>query len=369
VTAAPPQDVVLQIERHYVPESMEPGTRLTTNVRFRNIGTETISSASDPPVTIGSRWYDVDGREVRVQENRTHFPVVIDPGRAITLPVRIDTPSVEGEYRLVICPVIERQRWVATSGFVVAVSVRSATREPSVFDVQADLETPGHAEGHEAARVMLEAQAARLLARPGRRILEIGGGAAPQISWFGAHDAVNVDINLPLLEFGSIWYEHHADAEVADRLAFLCADATELPCASGTFDIVAMFSTLHHFPEPEVLLRECRRVLASDGLIGVLCEPVSDSLEADDMVRDLAKGINEQVFTLDEYEAIFAASGLTPISGRQIGASLLAFLRPTEPSGRSFSSSPCDAVSLIDGPRPPWVRRIWRAGLARATRR
>jgi SAM-dependent methyltransferase len=141
---------------------------------------------------------------------------------------------------------------------------------------------------------------------------------------------------------------------VSERLAFLCADATHLPFESETFDIIAMFATLHHFPEPEVLLRELRRLVRPDGLVAVLCEPTGDTLETVDTLRDLTKGINEQVFTSAEYTAIFAAAGLELIDGTQGGNSLRAFLRPTDPSADSFtevaSVPPGLAVKLPPGP-------------------
>jgi ubiquinone/menaquinone biosynthesis C-methylase UbiE len=208
---------------------------------------------------------------------------------------------------------------------------------------------------------MLAEHAAELLAVPDRKILEIGGGAAPQISWFGPHDAVNVDINLPLLELGSLWYEHHADG-VSDRVAFLCADATQLPFADETFDIVAMFATLHHFPEPEVLLRECRRLLRPGGVVAVLCEPVGASIETPDALRDLEKGINEQMFTVAEYEAIFAAAGLAPVAGNQVAGSLRALLRGAEASGASFTEvTPVPAPAVAESPPRSALKRRWAA--------
>ena len=352
VTAIPPAPEVLDVgvERHYIPDRLPPGERVTCNVRFRNQGTESFSSASATPITVGVRWFDGDGRLVPLPEHRTRFPITMTPGRAVTLPVELDTPAREGVYSLVVCPVIEHRRWVFESGFAASVTVQSGSVRHAL-DLQPDAQALPYAEDHEVARLMLEQQAAGLLAVPGRRILEIGVGAAPQVSWFGPHDAVNVDINLPLLELGSLWYDHHAD-EVTDRVAFLCADATDLPFESETFDIVAMFATLHHFPQPEVLLRECRRLLRPKGLLAVMCEPVGASLESIDTLRDLEKGINEQVFTAAEYEAIFAAAGLAPVAGNQVGGSLRALLTRAAGSDRSFTPVAPIPPSLLDQLRP-----------------
>jgi ubiquinone/menaquinone biosynthesis C-methylase UbiE len=327
-------------------------------VRFRNQGVEPFSSRSVPPVNVGFRWFDADERLVEIEEHRTRFPVLMTPGRAVTLPVQLETPTREGAYTLVVCPVIEGQCWVAESGIAVPVAIRQGPALPGVLDLRPEAVQQSYAEEHLASRRMLGERASRLLGTPGRRILEIGGGASPQIAWYGAHDAVNVDINLPLLELGSLWYEHRA-GELSDRVAFLCADATDLPFESETFDIVAMFATLHHFAEPEALMRECRRVIQPDGLVAVLCEPIGGSLESTEILRDLSKGINEQIFTASEYIAIFASAGLEPIAGNQVGGSFGAFLKRAEPSGVTFTRvlpvSPTLAVGspvAVDEARP-----------------
>jgi SAM-dependent methyltransferase len=255
------------------------------------------------------------------------------------VPIEIGVPSEPGHHRLLVCPVVEGRRWADEAGIEVPVEVR-----PDAGTVEAALDLrPGdvpldYAADHDVALKMLGRRAADILAAPGRRLLEIGGGASPQISWFGPHEVVNVDISMPLLELGALWYRSRAPADVAANVAFLCADAYRLPFDDDTFDVVAMFATLHHFAEPEALLAECRRVASGDGLVAVLCEPVRDSLEADVIVRDLLKGVNEQVFTVPEYLRIFAAAGLRVTDGDQSGGSLRAFLVPSEPSGERFGT-------------------------------
>jgi len=55
--------------------------------------------------------------------------------------------------------------------------------------------------------------------------------------------------------------------------AFLRADGLRMPFASGGFDVVTCFEVVEHVPEPQRLLREIRRVLASDG-VAVLSTPI-----------------------------------------------------------------------------------------------
>lgn len=48
---------------------------------------------------------------------------------------------------------------------------------------------------------------------------------------------------------------------------FAVADATNLPQADGTFDVVLMANVLHIMPDPEKALREIHRVLKKDGVL------------------------------------------------------------------------------------------------------
>ena len=354
VAVAPAGDVLdVVVDRHYVPAALAAGEQVTCNVRFSNRGSHPLGSESDPPVTVGVRWLDAEGVVLPMAERRTRLPIVVAAGRSITLPVVVDVPATQGPHTLVVCPVIEGRRWVAEGGVAVAVEVGTVAPPLTALDLQLDATPPDYGKDHETALAMLREQVADILARPGRRILEIGGGTSPQISWFGPHEAVNVDISLPLLELGSLWYAHHAAGHVAENLAFLCADATSLPFEDCTFDVVTMFATLHHFAAPEALLAECRRVLADDGVVAVLCEPVGSTLEASVTIRDLEKGINEQVFTVAEYDRIFAAAGLEPVGGNVIGSSLRAFLRPVEPDGARFDAvAPVPALIGVRGGRP-----------------
>jgi 2-polyprenyl-3-methyl-5-hydroxy-6-metoxy-1,4-benzoquinol methylase len=57
-------------------------------------------------------------------------------------------------------------------------------------------------------------------------------------------------------------------AGVADRVRFVCADATE--ALSGYFDVVTAFSVLHDAPDPAALLRAIRSAVEPDGVFLLL---------------------------------------------------------------------------------------------------
>lgn len=52
-----------------------------------------------------------------------------------------------------------------------------------------------------------------------------------------------------------------------ENLSFEIADATQLPYAGKSFDVVLIANALHVMPEPEKALREIDRVLRKDGLL------------------------------------------------------------------------------------------------------
>ena len=329
--------LAFEVERHYVPASLPPASSVVCNVRVRNRGAQAVPATGDLQLLLGYRWIDPQGRPIPADDHRTPCPIVLAPDRGLTLPVRIATPAEPGMYQLAVSPVLGNGRWLPEFGMSVPVRIEAQTARDVAMHLDPQAPTLDYTTDHAAALELLEEQLSDKLTTPGRRLLEIGGGAHPQIAWFGPHDTVVVDINLPLMELGSLWYaHHHFEDEVFRRLAFVCADANNLPLADQTFDAVVMFATLHHFPDPERLLAECRRLVKPDGLVAVLCEPVGSTLESGVTLRDLNKGINEQVFTADGYLRMFAAAGLEPVGGSQIGGSLRAFLRVTEPSGERF---------------------------------
>ncbi len=113
------------------------------------------------------------------------------------------------------------------------------------------------------------------------------------------------------MELGSVYYSHHHKELFENHLCFVCCDAVTAPFVDECFDAIVLFSTLHHFPDPALFLENISRLLKKEGFIAILCEPVGNNLHQDVTIRDLSKGINEQVFSLEEYLSIFDTAGLT----------------------------------------------------------
>lgn len=95
-----------------------------------------------------------------------------------------------------------------------------------------------------------------LLGLPPGLVLDLGcaTGAAGSALKEQGHKVVGVDLTVSCL----VTAEPRMDAVVR-------ADATHLPFRDGVFDAIVARGTLHHVDTPELVLRECRRVLKNDG--------------------------------------------------------------------------------------------------------
>jgi ubiquinone/menaquinone biosynthesis C-methylase UbiE/uncharacterized protein YbaR (Trm112 family) len=319
------------LERHYLPPKIIAGSSLTTNFRITNTGQHPWSSKTGDPIYLCLYWTRKDGTPVGDRVQNVPFPVDIAPGRSITLPVRTNTPSSAGTYWVHICLADKNNRIITRNPCCVECKVTAETIKDNFlkrFKKTGNPVTPSlgkaiadygkdHAKGRELFTAALEKRG-----KP-TRVLEIGSGPHPQTAWIPDNKVAALDISSPLLELGSLFF---AEKHLASTLAFICADAFCAPFKKNSFDAIAMFSTLHHFPEPEKILKRITPLLKKNGFIAVMCEPVNDTLETPETIRDLEKGINEQAFSWQEYVQIFHTAHLNISCLHLDGGSLKAIL-------------------------------------------
>lgn len=129
------------------------------------------------------------------------------------------------------------------------------------------------------------------------RILEIGGGRSglARLLFPGA-EIVNVDIDPAYA------------TEAANRdVAFVCADACDLPFRQDSFDCVTMFDVLEHIEDDAKAASEARRVVRSGGTILVSCPDADWRYPHYDFMRPVA---NDERALMDEWGHV--RRGYTP---------------------------------------------------------
>ncbi len=320
------------LERHYFPDQMLPGSKITANVRVKNIGFYPWSSRTDVPLLLVVSWMSKQRKNFFLQSPPVRFPVDIAPKRSITMPVSVSAPLRTGMYELTVCLVNKTGQVLTKADKPILVTVKSRSlkdRIKQIFNFERKIVSPvsyqknlPYDQDHEIGRAVFEAE---LKKKPRfTRVLEIGSGVHPQTAWVTNSKTVALDISAPLLELGSLYFSRK---QLNSKVAFVCANGYFPPFKSGSFDAVVLFSTLHHFPEPEMVLKNTARLLKKDGFVAVMCEPVNDTLEGKETIRELRKGINEQVFTWSEYKRIFDMAGLHPSYVQIDGGSLKAILK------------------------------------------
>jgi ubiquinone/menaquinone biosynthesis C-methylase UbiE/uncharacterized protein YbaR (Trm112 family) len=303
-------DVRYAISGHLIPDALPAGTVVTRNVRLHNRGSSVISSKAIPPVCVSYHWRAPSGEVVIHDGQRSQLPIDLPPGWTISLPTVIETPPAPGPYMLEICLVHEGREWLEADALGVGVEVFPAgesSRLPKHWITVHDNPVPysydaDHIEGR---RLVVEEIARRQ--RPGYRILEVGGCCNPMTRGVDA-EIYSIDIDIQTLQIGRLFV-----IDPAERLQFVAADANCLPFAPNSFDCIAVFSALHHFPRPVDVLCHLKKLLKRDGFMAIMCEPLGAYRNGDvdaEFLRELENGICEQMFSAEEYNHMFLRAGL-----------------------------------------------------------
>jgi ubiquinone/menaquinone biosynthesis C-methylase UbiE len=304
------RDFKIHYERHYIEKVLPVCSTIYRNVRITNQGACKWSSRSMHPLLLSYRWL-YNGQYVVHDSAKTAFPIDIESHRSITLPLKIDTPLNPGLYKLQIALFFPDQGWIAHSVLNIDVRVDYIDENPPDKVFHVTNRHYNYREDHSVGNSLLDNYLHITYGNEPPMLLELGTGTSPQLAFLKHSKCALVcaDINSTLLELGSVYFSYHFPKR--SDLCFICSEASNLPFIDSIFDGIVMFSTLHHIPDPESFLSSIKKLIKADRFIAVMCEPVGNNL--DFVVPDLEKGINEQIFSLEEYCSVFESTELVPM--------------------------------------------------------
>lgn len=301
------------LEREYFNPVFVPGTTSFRSFRVSNSSGSTLATVGDRPFHI-SYWLE-DANGVKTEGVRSRFPIPLLPGRDLTIPVRIDAPSVEGTYRITVMVVQEYVCWHETtplfSGEIIVSSVEPAGPKLVVaphrgfFDFEEDLARCGEMLA-QAVEVVREETGVADLA-----ILEVACGNDPQAlrHYQPGTNVIACDLAFPQVQLGALAFARGGRV-APERYAFAAADVFNAPFQVGSFQIVVVCAALHHFTNIIKALQHLAALLAPGGKLVLMREPSKVAPEDPIYISELANGFNEQQFVLPEYKTMFDRAGL-----------------------------------------------------------
>lgn len=299
------------------------GDRLTSgedvyrSMRVRN-GATTLNARARPAAAVVTQFARADGAPLVVTRMSNALPVDLEPGREITLILRLRPPATTGTHRL--------RAWLEIEGLPRAPffdrEVELIACELPIFAYEHYPDVLEYGADHHVAMLEL---ADYLRSRPGgpSRILEIGGGVHPtghSIALLG-HQVVSADISHSQSILGTLYFRTKMP-QLDESLGFVSCDGLDLPFGEAAFDGAMLVAAFHHFADPGGLLRELKRVVKPGGFIYLACETCAPNPADPQYLEELRRGINEQMWTLAELTEMFRNAALRVLRARVDGHSL-----------------------------------------------
>jgi ubiquinone/menaquinone biosynthesis C-methylase UbiE len=294
------------------------GQEVFRSVRVRNSGNAMLRASEPGAARIETRWTTAEGAPLPTLVVSNELPVDIEPGREITLILRVRAPAEAGRFTLNVVLLVPGE----PAATVAAIPVETISCELPVFEYSYFPDLLEYGPDHHVA--MLETLEFLKQQYPAKStaVLEIGGGVHPTGHAIAAHGhrahghrVVSSDISHSQSILGTLFFQHKMPA-LAESLAFISCDGTELPFGDEAFDGVMLFAAFHHFADPLALLAEMKRVIRPDGFIFLGCENCAPNPADPQYREELRRGINEQMWTLAEFTDFFRKAGLRVVRAR-----------------------------------------------------
>ena len=304
--------------RHYIPSELHTGLETSFNVRLRNTG-----ECAWVSNWMEGRGYELVPRWAGSTETEAPSPVPISlpPGEEVTVPVYFTTPARRGRHILQLAlrspadkasfidpieiPIVIHRPANAISAYL---RRKWSARQPlqPVYGPAIG----GYDEDHHVAIRLVHEEAGRRASQNG---LEIGGCSTPMTVNLPCQ-IVSTDIDVQTLQVGRYVLAHRKQTNVT----FVCCDSHALPFQPKSFDFVAIFSALHHFSDPASVLKKAATLMRSRAFMAVMCDPVGHyrGQPDEECMGQMALGVNEQRFSLAEYDRMFHDAGLEAVSAQ-----------------------------------------------------
>ena len=129
----PPDACRVQITAE-VPDEFEPDVEVEIDCLVENLGTEFFVSAPPNPVQLSYKWFEAEsGTRLPHEGLRTRLPGSLPPGQQVRCRMKVQTPEVEGQFRLGLTLVQEMVAWFddldARNALTADVRISKAPRE------------------------------------------------------------------------------------------------------------------------------------------------------------------------------------------------------------------------------------------------
>jgi len=190
---------------------------------------------------------------------------------------------------------------------------------------------------------------ARVRGRSIRRILDLGCGTGrfsqALATFFGA-DVLAIDPSVKMLAIAR-------GKAHGDRIRYALGRAEAIPAVAGAFDMVFTSMTFHHFADPALAARECRRVVREGGAV-VVRTGTREQIDSYAYVPLIppTRALHEVLPSVEEVRRVFESAGLRHLSSdvitQTIAPNWRAYVEKLEAGGDSVLAR-LDASELAAG--------------------
>ena len=176
----------------------------------------------------------------------------------------------------------------------------------------------------------------------GKRILDISCGegyGSYLMSTWGASEVVGVDIDATAVGNASAMFQRQG-------LSFIVSDAEDMSVLQdASFDMVVSLETIEHVPNPEIYLREIKRLTRPGGTIIISC-PNDHFYYPEEY---LSNPYHLRKYSWEEFNGL-AESVLGPVACTYLGGSVIGFANlPIDILAADSGKEQSDMLSMTEG--------------------